>query len=69
MRVSIATEVKEILAAGEEGAVKRENLLRLRRLMKDLRDKGILHEDIPSFPTIQEIGRYNYDRFIRNRSR
>lgn len=55
---------KRLLNARKEMEDKQPDLFRLKRLLDEKREKGIIPKKVSKVPTLQEIERYGYKKFL-----
>jgi hypothetical protein len=57
-------DFKDLLEVKRKMEDRRPDLIRIRRLLDEKREKGIIPKKISKAPTLQEIERYGYKRFF-----
>jgi hypothetical protein len=62
--MSVTRDLEELLIAKRDVRDRYANVLRLKRLIDQMKEKGILTTRAPKVPTIQEIERYGYEMFF-----
>jgi hypothetical protein len=58
-------DFKNLLDVKRQMEDRRADLIRIKRLLDEKREKGIIPRKVSKMPTLQETERYGYKRFFR----
>ena len=64
----VVQDFENLLKATDEMEAKRPDLFRLKRLLDEKKQKGILFKKPSKVPTLQETERYGYETFFARQS-
>jgi hypothetical protein len=61
-------DFEDLLKAKEKLEIRRPDLFRIKRLLDEKREKGIIPKKVAKVPTLQETERYGYERIFGKQS-
>ena len=64
----LVNDFEKLLETTKDMEAKRPNLYRLKRMLDEKRQKGIVPKKTSKIPTIQETERYGYETFFGTRA-